>query len=77
MANSLNISIERYGLWFSSTENKFLNEEYNFYMKVLNGEVEPETVQQKIFAKVFNTKIKPFKEPITYHSRTYQELSKN
>ena len=77
MANTLNISIERYGLWFHPKEILFLNEEYNFYIKVLNGEVEPKTVQQKIFAKVFNDKIKPLKEPITHHSRTYQELSKN
>lgn len=77
MKKPLNITTERYGLWFSSTENKFLIDWYHYYMDILNGEAEPETVKQKIFLKVFNDKIKPFKEPITHHSRTYQELNLN
>lgn len=75
MKKPLNISTGFYGLWFSSKEIKFLNDWYHYCIDVLNGVDEAETVKQKIFVKLFNDKIKPFKEPITYHSKVYQELN--
>jgi len=63
------------GLWFSYEEVKFLNDWYDYYVDLLNGDIKPESVIQKTFSNIFNQKIKTSREPIKYHSKVYQELS--
>ncbi len=77
LRNQKPVNLNYWGIFFTDEEKIFLNKWYGWMMGLVNEEIPPLNSRQRMFVKIYKTKISLLNEPPKEYENWYVELIKN